>query len=40
MNGHTHLHESDFNKYEQALSKYNLKISDESIKTAVEKLIA
>ncbi len=40
MSGHTHHHEPENNKYEQALEKYNLDIKDETVKEAVAKLIA
>ena len=40
MSEHAHHHESDINKYEQVLSKYNLDIDNENVKAAVEKLIA
>lgn len=40
MSEHHHVHEAETSKYEQALKKYDLNISDETVKAAVEKLIA
>ena len=39
--GHHHDHEErPLNKYEQALSKYRTKISDEEVRNAVKQIIA
>ena len=39
MSEHTHHHESECNKYEQALGKYDLNVSDAAVEAAVKKLI-
>lgn len=38
--GHHHDHAQNKSKYEEALSKYNLSISDEEVREAVKKIIA
>ena len=40
MSEHTHHHEPETSKYEQALKKYDLNLSDEAVKEAVAKIIA
>ena len=40
MSEHTHHHEPEVSKYEQALRKYNLDLNDEEVKEAVAKIIA
>ena len=40
MSEHTHQHEPEVSKYEQALRKYNLDLNDEEVKEAVAKIIA
>lgn len=40
MSEHHHHNEAEYSKYDQALKKYDLIISDEQIKVAVEKIIA
>ena len=40
MSEHTHHHEPETSKYEQALEKYDLNLSDEAVKEAVAKIIA
>ena len=40
MAEHIHHHEVQRSRVEEALSKYNLKISDEEVKAAVQKIIA
>ena len=40
MSEHSHQHAPETNKYEQALQKYNLDLSDEAVKEAVAKIIA
>ena len=39
MSEHTHHHEPETSKYEQALKKYDLNLSDEAVKEAVSKII-
>ena len=40
MSEHAHHHENGLNKCEQALKQYDLNVSDEAVKAAVERLIA
>lgn len=38
--GHHHDHQPNKSKYEEALSKYNLQVSDDEVREAVKKIIA